>query len=359
MRFTVFSDLHLHEWSYGSTLTHGKNSRLEQQKEVVKAIVRYNRENDIDLTFFCGDLFHSHTVTAPVSQAAWESFHEFKRAGQTLKLSVGNHDQMDRRGEIHALEFFRSLGTVYDIGILGGNPTELLHESILRGTERFAFTCLPYTESKEQLEAWLSKVNEGCLFLHQGVGGVEVNSKGFTLNEILTPEMINPNVSMAFAGHYHSFNQVSYNLMIPGSTMQLNWGDQGEPRGWLDVTADKGQVTDVRLIQSPASRFVTVNEDNLALADDIVGNFVRVVSKGNYSPEELSSAIMGRGAASCEVKVIRGENKPVTVKPQNMASFNEVVYSFGAAKEALGVIDEYDRAIGDRLLKENYSVPEV
>lgn len=196
------------------------------------------------------------------------------------------------------------------------------------------------------------------MFLHQGVGGVEINSKGFTLNEILTTDMIHDDVAMAFAGHYHSFKQASHNLIVPGSTMQLNWGDQGEPRGWLEVTTDQGQVTGIEFFHSPASRFVTVNEANLELADDIVGNFVRVVSRGDYSPEELSRAIMGAGAASCEIKVVRGENKPVTVRP-SMTSFNEVVYSFAAAKEDLGVIDAYDRAVGDRLISDHYHLPEV
>jgi DNA repair exonuclease SbcCD nuclease subunit len=202
------------------------------------------------------------------------------------------------------------------------------------------------------------------MFFHQGVGGVEINSKGFTLNEILTPAMVPGNCALALTGHYHSFKPVSSNLIIPGSTTQLNWGDEGEPRGWLDVTVDGEQVTEVNLIQSQASKFITLNEQDFDSNGEnnplpsLVGNYIRVLSSGAYSPEELSNLVLQFGAVSCEVKTVYKEN-PVFKTTATVASLNEVIYSFAKAKEKAGIISEYDSEIGERLLKNNYCVPQV
>jgi DNA repair exonuclease SbcCD nuclease subunit len=361
MRFVVFSDLHLHEWSYGSTLIEGRNSRLSQQVQVVQDIQAYCVQHGIENTYFCGDLFHAHTITPQVSQASYEAFKGFKEKGIALSVLAGNHDQLDRSGSIHSLSFFSELGQLFDVG---GHATTTLHSGVYErnGT---AFHFLPYTDSADRLRAFLSRIGEGIIFLHQGVGGVEVNSKGFTINEILRPDMINPGVAMAFSGHYHTFKQVSENLIIPGSTMQLNWGDEGEPRGWLDVTTENGVVIDVKLIQSSASRFVTIDEGDFDAhaghepLPNLYGNFVRVISGGDYSPEELQSTVLSMGAVSCEVKPDISKEKHTRIELTKLASFNEVIYSFANTKEKLGVITEHDKEVGEKLLKEAYALPQI
>jgi DNA repair exonuclease SbcCD nuclease subunit len=355
--FVVFSDLHLHQWQYGSRLIDGRNSRLEQQKEVVQSIVRYCTEKDIPQCVFTGDLFHTSTVTAEVAQAAHEAFKGFKENGIELTILVGNHDQSSRTGGSHACSWLSDHGQLIDTGV--GTTTV----QTIGGLDSYFF---PYTGDEGVLRGWLSSIGEGrsFCFFHQGVGGVEVNSKGFTLNEILTPALIPGNCAMAFSGHYHSFKPVTSNLIIPGSTVQLNWGDEGEPRGWLDVTVDGEQVTEVNLIQSQASKFITLNEQDFDSngannpLPSLVGNYIRVLSSGAYSPEELSNLVLQFGAASCEVKTVYKEN-PAFKTTATVASLNEVIYSFAKAKEKAGIISEYDSGIGERLLKGNYCVPQI
>ena len=364
--FVVFSDLHLHPWAYGSQVINGRNSRLEQQKEVVKSIARYCKERDIPEVVFTGDLFHTSTVSAETTQAAYEAFSSFKENGIDISLLVGNHDQSSRTGGFHALSFFREFGHVFDAG---GCANEALRDGFHRTIAATPSYFFPYTDDPAVLAAYLGRVNQvrSLLFLHQGVGGVEVNSKGFTLNEILTPAMVPSNCAMAFSGHYHTFKPVASNLIIPGSTVQLNWGDEGEPRGWLDVSIDDGQVQEITFVESQASKFITIHEQDFDSNGEnnplpnLHGNFVRVITEGAYSPEEISRMVLeGFGGASCEIKAALRSN-PSLEKAKNItvASLNEVVYSFANAREKAGIISSYDREVGEQLLKGSYSVLQV
>lgn len=355
--FVVFSDLHLHQWQYGSTIVDGKNSRLEQQKNVVQSIVQYCRDRDISEVVFCGDLFHTHTVTAEVSQAAYEAFSGFKEAKIELSIIVGNHDQSSRSGETHALSWFRELGRL--VQFKAGSDNDKVSGAKLLG---FDANFLPYTDSREQLERWLAKTRGGFIFMHQGVGGVEVNSKGFTLNEILTPEIIPSHCILAFTGHYHSHRAVTSNLIIPGSTVQLNWGDKHETRGWLDVKVDGDRIHEIELIPSNSSQFIEVNENAFnseGTLPDLSSHFVRVLSVGNYSPEELSEAALAKGAASVEIKQAVSTQPARKFEAKPLLSFNEMVMSYATNKEQLGVINAHDKEIGEALLKGNYSLPSV
>ena len=198
--------------------------------------------------------------------------------------------------------------------------------------------------------------------MHQGVGGVEVNSKGFTLNEILTPDLIPDHCAMAFTGHYHSNRAVTSNLIIPGSTVQLNWGDKNETRGWLDVQVDKDRVHQVTLVPSNSSQFIEVDENAFNSKEtlpDLSGHFLRVFSVGNYSPEELSEAALAQGAASVEIKQAVSEQPVRKFEAKPLLSFNEMVMSYATAKEHAGVINAYDKDVGESLLKGNYTLPSV
>ena len=365
-RFVVFSDLHLHPWAYGSQVINGKNSRLEQQKEVVKSIARYCKERDIPEVVFTGDLFHTSTVSAETNQAAYEAFSSFKENGIDLSLLVGNHDQSSRTGGFHSLSFFRELGHVFDVG---GHAAEALHAGFHRTIADTPAYFFPYTDDEAVLKAYLASCGGGpyFLFLHQGVGGVEVNAKGFTLNEILTPAMVPNHCTMAFSGHYHTFKPVASNLIIPGSTVQLNWGDAGESRGWLDVSVDAGRVHEITFVESQASRFISLHEDDFdaqateRALPNLYGNHVRVVTTGAYSPEELSKMVLESfGAVSCEIKPeVRRDHGIEKAKNLSVASLNEVVYSFANSREKAGVISSYDKEVGEQLLKGNYQVPQV
>jgi DNA repair exonuclease SbcCD nuclease subunit len=291
-KFVVFSDLHLNEWSYGSTLVDGKNSRLLAQADVLRQIREYCIAEDVRSVFFCGDLFHTHSkVSAAVLHVAYEEFKAFNDADIFVTFLVGNHDMSDRAGQVHTLDFLSLLGQVIkpNEGVIqnGGSKT---------GPTYYYYS---YTEDREALLDFLAFCDQpGYLFLHQGVQNVSMGS-GFVIpNEILSADDIPSNIIMAFTGHYHSHRKVSDNLYIVGSPMQHDWGDTGENRGWLLV--DGKEVT---LIPSKAPWFMELTKKEL-LADPelLVGNYVRV--KGDVG-DLVKESILGEGALSVEFVVTK------------------------------------------------------
>ena len=297
MKFVVFSDLHLNEWTYGSTLVDGKNSRLLAQADVLKQIREYCVAEDIRSVFFCGDLFHTHSkVSAAVLHVAYEEFKAFEAADIYVTFLVGNHDMSDRAGKVHTLDFLSLLGQVVrpNEGVIqdGGSKT---------GPAYYYYS---YTEDREALLNFLKFCDRpGYLFLHQGVRDVPMGS-GFVIpNEILSAEDIPSNIIMAFTGHYHSHRRVSANLCIVGSPMQHDWGDTGEDRGWLLV--DGKNVT---LIPSKAPCFLEISpEEAMSNPENMTGNYVRITTPDKDWLVD-KEGLVKEGALSVEFTVTKETN---------------------------------------------------
>lgn len=225
-RFIVLSDVHLHNgW---------KHTSLKVQKDNLFDLVGYCNNNGIKTILFCGDMFHTHgTIKTEVLYVYNEFIELTKTYGINIIGIAGNHDHADKEGRITGLN---SIGTLLD--------------QTAYGLEDIPIVGLTYSD-EDRLRQFLNKdlPSDSILLLHQGVSGVEVNSKGFTLNEALRPDMIPNNILHCFTGHYHTHKAVSNNLTIPGALGQYIWSDANEERGFLDVFVE-GKSVHIRRINS-------------------------------------------------------------------------------------------------------------
>jgi len=223
-RFLLFSDVHLFNWNL-ITLEHQKNCLLN--------IVRYATNNSIKNLLFSGDIFHSPSSINTQAMWVWNKFlSEVKRANLSLTGISGNHDHYFKDGSVTALEAVNLLP-----------KGRLLYSGDIVTIDGVPVKGFDYIDDKEELKSFLKDSDfpsESILLTHQGVNGVELNSKGFTLNEALHPDLIPQNVMHCFSGHYHTNKQVSENLTIPGALIQHGWGDSSEARGFLDISIDRG-----------------------------------------------------------------------------------------------------------------------
>jgi DNA repair exonuclease SbcCD nuclease subunit len=265
----------------------------------------YARQNEIDLILFCGDFFHtpSRVATEVLSEAA--RIKEGLLADLCLIALTGNHDI--------------KMGTLNSLEVMNSPCFRVLHKETHFTIDGLHISALPYTENVKVLNQFFAAVETRkvpvFVLLHQGVSNVELNSKGFTLNELLKPEMIPSNVVQAFSGHYHSFKQVSDKLTIPGSLMQHTWADKGETRGFLDVTWDGGDLhmqridtadlSAIRGRSEVALKFIELTIDQLnslhptELGNLIHGNIIRIVSNGSVL-ESYREMLYRMGPASLE-----------------------------------------------------------
>ena len=317
-RYIIFSDLHLHPWSYGSSIVRGRNSRLLFQQAAVLEMFSYAQKNHIEEIIFCGDFFHSHsTISAEVIQATWEIF----RAGESpvryldLIFLMGNHDMGDKSRNITSLRTLNPYGRV--ITDVAAYP----------GTYDVGSFFIPYCESKDELESFLKLAPsyEHITIMHQGVAGIPVNSTGFTVNEILTEDMLPTKNIVAFSGHYHSHKKINDRFWIPGSVNQLTWSDVTEKRGWLDVEIDNDLDVKVTHIESTSPKFIYKRDTNCL--GDIKGNLVRIDCSSHSRAMEIKEEALKFHPLSLEVRVPSTEPEKIEI-PRNFSTILDLFHEY-------------------------------
>lgn len=312
MKVVVFSDLHMHNWSYGSNSDSVNpsiyNSRLQDGAKVLHIIHDYCFHHKIKYVFFTGDFFHTHgKLDASTLQLACIALRAFKKDGIHIFFIAGNHDMADKGGYVTSLEPFVEYGTVVKT------------RSFFK-LDNVQIGMLAYTEDENVLNSFLhdyvgyidtldAKDNVQFLFMHQGVAGAPVGS-GFVINEILEPDMIPKSITHAFTGHYHSHRKISDRLTIVGSPLQHTWADKNEKKGFLELDLCTG---DYKFIPIKLSEFMELDFDFISfsmevaeeeLRSAIYENYIKVVGDIPYEKiRSVKEKLLDMGCRSVEFQI--------------------------------------------------------
>lgn len=304
----IFSDLHLHNWTYGSTvLENGINSRLQDQINVFNVLDNACKKYNISQVVFCGDLFHTPgKLDSDVVFAATVGFHKIANTtGNKPILLVGNHDFKSKDGVRNSPAFLFNTCNVVLPGMVYSQDFD---NDIRAGF--ISFTDIP-SRFNELLHQAIEQ-RPDFLFLHQGVKNVSVGS-GFEIpNEILSSDMI-PSTTLAFTGHYHRHTKVTPNLVIVGSPMQFTWGDTGDHRGYILLDENSGDWEHHPILSTP--RFEKVNNYDPV---KINGNFIKMEVSSNDEIPEARTKLRELKARSVEFVLPRKETTKVETAPTDL-----------------------------------------
>jgi DNA repair exonuclease SbcCD nuclease subunit len=311
MKILIFSDLHLHNHVYGSTIVDydpwgftGINSRLLDGFKVFEQICAYLDKNSVDEVVFCGDLFHTHgkldAGVLKVAYLGWETLMQYHKKPFHASILVGNHDTADKTMNVHALHWLEGLGV---------NVMDVQGHNGFNGLDR-RLSYLPYTEDAEVIKGFfegaVKKGSNPVCFMHAGIDGVPMKS-GFVPGSAFNTDMIPDGVQHVFSGHYHPHMEVTLKATVVGSPLQINWADEGDERGFIVYDTDT-DVQEFHPIDAP--KFMTVDMDDGSCGwarslqfERCENNFVRVVNHEHAWQEELRKDIMGSGARSVEFVV--------------------------------------------------------
>jgi DNA repair exonuclease SbcCD nuclease subunit len=315
MKILIFSDLHLHNHTYGATLVDypswnlmGINSRLLDGFKVFEQICAYLKDNSVDEIVYCGDLFHTHgKIDAGVLKVAflgWETIMQYHKKPFHATALVGNHDTADKTMNTHALHWLEGLSV---------NVMDVPGHNAFNGLDR-RLSYLPYTEDLDVItEFFAEAVKKGSnpvCFMHAGIDGVPMKS-GFVPGSAFNTDMIPDDVQHVFSGHYHPHMQVTDKATVVGSALQINWADMGDKRGFIVYDTDTGEQ---EFHEIDAPRFVTFNMKGMGVADytyqEKIGkpglfdnNFVRVVDYHSGRTDDIREGLTGAGARSVEFVV--------------------------------------------------------
>ncbi len=339
MKRLIFSDIHFHPWPYGSHITEeGLNSRLAAQSKAANDMINDAVNEGVKYAYFCGDLFHVHgIITTEALSVACDMFQKLKDRGISIRAIPGNHDQYDRQGRIHGLQF--------------------LPESDRSGywvDEGLAVRSLPYTTDDEVLKRFLGDAGDGdggMLMLHQGVSGIPLSS-GHVLDERLTSDMI-PDNCRAFTGHYHFYRPVTPKLTVVGNLTPQNWGDIDQQKGWL-IWDDEGPYFEQK-IQTASPNFITWSEDiaKHSSPENMIGNFVRYTDAIHHSEQvDIRERLIKEGALSVEFPTMKVEKEHDNIRTGEGITAEHLAQEFDKKTEGRRAV------IGKEIRESTYEAPE-
>lgn len=246
MKLLIFSDIQFHNWrEFSRILPNGRNSRFQNQldalHEVLDAAVRY----ECDMMVHDGDLFESRadSIDKQVFLTVFEEFKNFSKEGIPVVLNVGNHDMIDRTETSHILQPFKEISNVI---VVDKPKSEIVSDC------RFAF--IPYTryDFKDKVLKLSSGSGNSYLFTHQGVGGAKTGPRDINIKEEFHVEDFKwRNFTAVFNGHYHKAQKLTPSFYIIGSTIQKDFGERGEWKGYRLLDTNTGVVNSIEIESSP------------------------------------------------------------------------------------------------------------
>lgn len=272
-KIAVFSDLHIHQWS---EFANG-DDRLNDCISVLSDVRAYCIEHGIRHCIFGADLFHKRGVihTRPYVRVANELL-AFKDAGIAFYSNVGNHDQEDAAGTVHALQPLMAGNLIRGVGKKGWRTFTIGGVNV---------TLFSYCDNATELSRRISAstvpgIPKGIGVFHHGFKGAKVGSTlEYEVKEPIDAKALKLGdiFGLVLSGHYHSHQNIEgidkgYYI---GSPLEHTRSDRtADPKGFLVV--DTKTMTFERVpLRRP--RFVTLRVgDAFGVSSDAVGNFVDV-----------------------------------------------------------------------------------
>lgn len=263
--FLIFSDLHAHNFKYGSRRVPFKNeglynSRLVDAVKVIGEIHAYALAQGVRRVLFGGDLFHRRSVLhTDALNLVYDAIAQLVKDVE-LVMIPGNHDYADKHGHVHALQAFKHLENCYVLDTVGG---------VTFDDTDVCFVCVPYTDNIEEAQQWLQDAGKiadshdnAVLLAHLGMQGAVVGSDYVLVSDsdIRVSDVPQDSFAACFFGHYHEHQKLFKNGWFIGAATEQNWSDIGGKRGFLHVKLwDDNSVTFER-IETQAPRFIDASD---------------------------------------------------------------------------------------------------
>lgn len=324
-KFIVLSDIHLNLWNYGDPY-----ERLEDQIRALDVVLQRACDERVDAVLWTGDIFHTQGhVHTEILRRLYHLLDCYRSLAPITVFLPGNHDMVFRdNSHLHALDFLRPFGHLPQARSATWAAIQLPNMPII-------WPC-PYTDSPDRLAYWLDPFADrdgDLLLMHQGVRGVDFQSKGFVLDEGLDASMVPPSVFHCFVGHCHSLRRVSANVTVPGALQQHHFGDAGDPRGYLMVDyTDKGLFFEQ--IEVGCTRFTDVpyTPDLELLAKQVRS---KGVGFGGFSNEFVRIT----DVPVSQVDEVRARTKAESGREVKITTASEVLVPMKVRKDEIGDID--------------------
>lgn len=313
--------IHVSDIHFGSGESHGRlntetglNVRFEDFVQALDKVVTYTLENKADVFLFSGDAYKNASPDPIYQKMFAQQLKRLSDEGVKTILVVGNHDQILRSTQSHAMSVFQSLEVP---GVLTIDKPMSLKIDTRNGA--FQLIGLPHVTRHnimtldkyanlsaaqlddvlihhvhdllksyyEELNPEIPSVVTAHMSVDKALAGIEEELLiGYTLtfpNDIF----INEKIDYVALGHIHKYQVVRQEkprIVYAGSLERVDFGEEKEDKGFVHVHLERNKTTSVFHSIGPRP-FITIDLDTTRMAADadITAALVKKVQKEKIS----------------------------------------------------------------------------
>lgn len=299
LHFLFTADWHLGSYRTGPDLP-GLQGRLLDIQQRTREILNYALVQQIPKIIIAGDIFRDRHPSMLHMTLFAEFLRDANRAGISVWIIPGNHDQSRMHGQVHALSPFMPLLS----GIRDIDRVSIFDEPVTCYLDKHILF-LPYIKSpqRDTLQALInrcdiSRIPQSLLILHGAIeGSILKNMVEYEIfDEDVIPYDMVAGFKGVFAGHIHE-QQHFNNVWYPGSIERLTFDDEGLEKYFLDVEFGESlQVFKVplnarKMMTLKASQINEVEEDDIR----VEGMIVRVSGAKKHEVQDIRQVLTSKG----------------------------------------------------------------
>jgi exonuclease SbcD len=262
--------LHTADWHVGKTLY--RRQRLEEVAAVLDEVVVIARDQEVDLTLVCGDIFDQFAPSAEAERIVYKALVELRATGCAVVAIPGNHDNarrfaaIERLSEAAGIQFVPTVrrpaaGGMLEISSRDGSQVAQVaalpwvpEKQLFGATEMLGLEEDPNTAYAQGLAQLLSALcaefEAGTIHLlaaHLFVAGATVGGgeRTFTVGDLfaVTPQALPATPQYIALGHVHKPQAVTAAgapTRYAGSLLQLDFGEREQEKSVVLVEVEPG-----------------------------------------------------------------------------------------------------------------------
>ena len=288
MRIVHFADLHLGVESYSHIdLNTGLSTCFGDFLATLDEVVEFAINQGVDLVLFCGDAYKTRDPSQTHQREFARRVGRLAQSGIPVFLLVGNHDLPHALARATTVEIFDTLAVknvivasqpgTYRVETKSG-PVHIVALPWLRRSSlliREEAKNLTIDEINRRLERMLADIVTAeikqldpamltILAAHASLANARTGSeRAMTIGQeplLLLSQVANPAFDYVALGHIHCGQILSYNppVVYPGSLQRLDFGDEGDNKGFYTVEINKRKGAIPSFYPVKARRFLTI-----------------------------------------------------------------------------------------------------
>ena len=244
MKFVHIADMHFDIPFTSLQKNELGDSRRLEQRNILKKVIQYIKENNIEYLFICGDLYEHEYVKQSTIEFINNQFKEIENT--KIFIVPGNHDP------IITNSYYNKFNWNKNVYIFDENVKKIENGNI--NIYGYGFNNFYLNEDKiSNIEIDREKIN--ILLTHASLDASQIEEKNY--NPLSTKRLEELNMDYIALGHIHKPSNINENtkIMYCGSTIALGFDEQGA-HGMIVGEISENKKLNLEFIELDEKKFI-------------------------------------------------------------------------------------------------------